>query len=294
MHPIRKLAIGARCRLQQASRSRRLTEMCERNEAPISVLFYHRVADCYPNDWTISTAGFRRSIELVQQTNEIISLSDAQRRIHDRCSPRPAVAITFDDGYAENAQFALPYLIANRIACTYFVSTHHVRHDKPFAHDVAAGQPLSINTIEQLRAASVGGVEIGLHTANHVDFSRVTGREEMEFEITDAKADLESMIDRSVHYFAVPFGMPMQMRPAVFETARQCGIEGVCSAYGAYNLVGNDAFHIRRIHGDPEIARLKNWLTFDARKCQHEPALPQNDILVNSSHYSTALRTVTS
>lgn len=278
MHPIRKLALNARYLAEKSMRDRRLRELSEQNRAPISVLFFHRVADVYPNDWTISTADFQRSIDYCREHFEIISLAEAQSRIGSGVSPRPAVVITFDDGYSENAQFALPYLIANRIPCTYFVASEHTRTGRPFPHDVLSGQPLPVNTIEQLRAAALGGIEIALHSATHADFNQLTHLSELEAEIVHAKADLEEMIDKTVEFLAVPYGMPVQMRPAVFELSRRCGIRGVCSAFGAYNLPGNDPYHIRRIHGDPDFIRLKNWLSFDSRKVATEPPLPQNDV----------------
>ena len=48
-----------------------------------------------------------------------------------------AVAITFDDGYAENCRQAIPLLVRNQIPCTYFVTLENVLEGKPFAHDVA-------------------------------------------------------------------------------------------------------------------------------------------------------------
>ena len=46
---------------------------------------------------------------------------------------------------------------------------------------------------------------------------------------------------------------------------REEGFLGVCSAYGGWNNVGEDPFHIQRIHGDPSFERVKNWLTYDER-----------------------------
>ncbi|EMI46260.1 polysaccharide deacetylase family protein [Rhodopirellula sp. SWK7] len=256
-----------------------MRELTEENRAPISVLFYHRVADTHPNDWTISKDQFVRHIEYCREHFEIISLGEAQTRLQQKRSPRPAIAITFDDGYAENMRFAIPWLICNRIPCTYFVATEHVRNGRPFAHDVENRCPLDVNTIEQLRAASHCGIEIGLHTANHADFNRITTRSELETEIVDAKMDLEIMIGERVNYFAVPYGLPEQMRPAVMQTARDCGLRGICSAYGGYNMVGDDPFHIRRIHGDPDFIRLRNWLSFDERKLRQTPTLPTEDVI---------------
>ncbi|MEM9365393.1 MAG: polysaccharide deacetylase family protein, partial [Planctomycetota bacterium] len=188
-----------------------------------------------------------------------------------------SVTITFDDGYADNCQFALPLLIRHRIPTVYFVSTVHVACQLPFGHDVAAGRPLRVNSVEQLQAAAAGGIEVGLHTANHCNFDRVHTEEQLQEEITGAKLALESMIDRPVRYLAVPFGMPEQMRPAVFRAAFQCGLQGVCSGFGGYNEVGQDTFHIRRIHGDPQFIRLQNWLSYDPRKVRRTPSLTISD-----------------
>jgi hypothetical protein len=69
-----------------------------------------------------------------------------------------------------------------------------------------------------------------------------------------------------IHYFAVPYGQPPQLKPAVFDLARQTGYVAVCSAYGGHNYPGDDPFHLRRIHGDEDLILLKNRATFDPRK----------------------------
>jgi len=240
---------------------------------PLSVLFYHRVADTHRNSWTIGCHRFRQQIDYCQKHFEIIDLAEAQLRLQDGDSKRPAVCITFDDGYAENCDFALPLLIQRRIPCTYFVCTANIVHQTPFPQDIAAGQPLQVNTIEQIRAAADAGIEIGCHTRHHVDFSEVRDPADVHDEIAGAKAELEQLIDRPVRFFAFPYGMPQQLTQVAVDAVVEAGFEGFCSAYGAYNLPRNDAFHIRRIHGDPEMARLKNWLSYDARKCRQTPSL---------------------
>ena len=44
-------------------------------DAPVMVLFYHRVADQQPNDWTISTRQFARQINWLKAHFEMISLA---------------------------------------------------------------------------------------------------------------------------------------------------------------------------------------------------------------------------
>jgi peptidoglycan/xylan/chitin deacetylase (PgdA/CDA1 family) len=249
------------------SRRRAAAERALRGAEPVRVLFYHRVADEHANSWTISTRAFAAQIRWLRRRFELISLSEAQRRISAGQNNRPAACITFDDGYADNLNFALPFLSKYGIPVTYFVATEFMFSGRPFPHDAAAGRPLVTNTPGQLRRlAAAGGVEIGAHTRHHVNLGDSPATDELRDEIAGCKWELESVIERPVRYFAFPYGQPNHLSTAAFRVAREAGFEGVCSAYGGYNFPGDDPFHIRRFHGDPEIVRFKNWLTVDPRK----------------------------
>lgn len=242
----------------------------------MSVLFYHRVADDHPNSWSISRSDFQKHIEYCQNNFELIALDDLQRRVRSGESPRATVSITFDDGYADNCDFAFPLMIERNVPCTYFVTTTHILKGESFPHDVEAGVPLQPNTVAQLREAADAGIEIGLHTRDHVDFSRIHDPDVVHAEIVEAKDVLEQMIGRAVRYFAFPYGMPWQLTQQAIEAVHEAGLLGFCSAYGAYNLASTtetqrDPFHIRRCHGDAELSRLRNWLTFDPAKVRTEP-----------------------
>ena len=239
-------------------------------KSPISILFYHRVADNYPNDWTISTQGFARQIDWLQRKFELISLSEAQARIRSGHNPRPAVAITFDDGYADNCQYALPLLVRRRIPVTYFVSTRHIIATEPFPHDVARGEPHKPNTVDELRELSAQGIEIGAHTRSHADLGMLHNPAALYDEVVAAGEELQEAIGKPVRYFAFPYGQYENLNPEVFHMAYDAGFDGVCSAYGGYNFPGDDAFHLQRFHADPSLLRLKNWLTVDPRWLNRE------------------------
>lgn len=53
---------------------------------------------------------------------DIVSLDEAMRRI-DQASARPFVALSFDDGYRDTAQFALPVLERHQAPFTVYVAT---------------------------------------------------------------------------------------------------------------------------------------------------------------------------
>jgi peptidoglycan/xylan/chitin deacetylase (PgdA/CDA1 family) len=244
--------------------------------SPITVLFYHRVADEHPNDWTISTARFKAQVNWVRERFEIISLVEAQRRMGAGFNRRPAVCITFDDGYADNCREAVPWLISEKVPAAYFVSTAHVLEQRPFSHDLKRGVPLAPNTPEELREMAAAGIELGAHTRNHIDCAQTTDEAQLHDEIAGSKRDLEEIAGRAVRFFAFPFGLRANLSDAAFSAAFAAGFWGVCSAYGDYNLPGDDPFHIHRIHGDPSWSRFRNALTVDPRKFRRVPRFKAN------------------
>jgi peptidoglycan/xylan/chitin deacetylase (PgdA/CDA1 family) len=258
------------------ARRRAAIDRAARHIEPVRVMFYHRIANDYPNDWTISTRGFAAQIRWLRDRFDLVSLAEAQARITAGRNRIPTASITFDDGYADNMRFAVPLLMRHKIPFTYFVSTNHVLGNQPFPHDVTAGVPLAPNTPSDLRQLIDAGVEIGAHTRSHADLgSPSITRTQIEVEIIGSKHDLENALHREVRCFAFPYGLPQNMSTEAFRIAREAGFRAVCSAYGGYNFPGDDPFHIRRFHADPGMSRFKNWLTVDPRKlkrtCQFDP-----------------------
>lgn len=262
-------------------RRRRAALLASESRAPIMSLFYHRVADDHPNGWTIPLARFKAQINWLRDRYDLISLADVQQRMGSSGNRTAAVSITFDDGYADNCREAIPWLIAEKIPFTYFVSTSHVLEGRPFEHDLQRGCPLAPNTPDQLRRMADAGVELGSHTREHTDLGQVADVERLHSEIVGSKRDLEAIVGRAVRYFAFPFGLHPNLTQAAFGTAFRAGYWGVCSAYGGYNLPGDDPFHIHRIHGDPSWSRFCNWITADPRKFRRIPRFNAGEYRLN-------------
>ncbi|WP_197529220.1 polysaccharide deacetylase family protein [Aeoliella mucimassa] len=242
-----------------------------RRHEPVQVVFYHRVADDVPNPWTISTQSFAEQIDWLSQRFDLVSMAEAQYRIERGKNRRPTAVVTFDDGYADNMNFALPLLLERKIPVTYFVSTDYIRNGKPFPHDVELGQPLAPNTVDDIRRLAEAGIEIGAHTRSHANVAELDSQQ-LQHEIVGSKQDLELMLGREVRYFAFPYGQPQHLSGEAFQVAQQAGFAGVCSAYGGYNFPGSDSFHLERFHGDPEFVRFKHWLSVDAMKVFRSPS----------------------
>lgn len=233
--------------------------------SPLTVMFYHRVADTSPNPWTITTSAFRAQLEWLIRNFEIISLDECQQRIRSGFNSRPAVAITFDDGYAENCEVAIPWLVERQIPFTYYVALNHVLSGRPFPHDLERGESLPVDTIETVRALADAGVEIGSHTWSHADLGKTVDDAQLRHEIAGSTAELSRLIGRPVRHFAFPYGRPANVSPEAVRIARECGLQSVATAWNGVNTPGDDPFHIARVHGDPCLARVQNWLSGDRR-----------------------------
>ncbi len=238
---------------------------CSAGRAPVMVLFYHRIADDAASPWTCSNSLFAQQMRWLKGRYAMVSLAEAQRRIASGRNDRPAVSITFDDGYAANCHRAIPLLIAENIPCTYFVSSRCVLESIPFPHDVSNAYEGRPNSLDELRDMAAAGIEIGAHTRTHCDLGRLKSPKKLYDEVVVGGEELQQAIGHSVRYFAFPFGLPPNLNAEVFRLAQEFGYDAVCSAYGGYNFPSDDSFHIQRIHAD-DMLRLKNWMTVDPRK----------------------------
>lgn len=91
----------------------------------LSILIFHRVhaqADSiFPNE--PDAARFERLMRFVATTYRVMTLGEALTYLAQDNLPSRALVITFDDGYADNAETALPILQRYGLLATFFVST---------------------------------------------------------------------------------------------------------------------------------------------------------------------------
>ena len=101
-------------------------------DPPLVILLYHRVCDLAhdPHRLAVPPALFRAQIERLRARMPIV-------RLDQRWPPRrgPAAAVTFDDGYADNLEQALPILESLEVPATFFITTGNVGDGHEFWWD---------------------------------------------------------------------------------------------------------------------------------------------------------------
>lgn len=110
----------------------------------VLILSYHRVTPAFEASarnslasLLVSVDALRRQLRHVGRTCEIVSLATAERILAEPAhrGVRDVVAVTFDDGYAEVAEHALPVLQALHVPATVFVPTGYIGTSRRLPHD---------------------------------------------------------------------------------------------------------------------------------------------------------------
>ena len=125
--------------------------------------------------------------------------------------PAKSVAITFDDGYADNLHNALPLLEKYDAKATIYMVVD--RHERDWstakkAHhntgELAREPKLSDDELQRLVAS--GRIEIGSHTLTHINM-RTMAADDKRRELTESRRLLQAQTGQPVASFAYPFGI---------------------------------------------------------------------------------------
>ena len=204
-----------------------------RGDYPVMILYHHLVSD-RPHRFGTSTAYFLRQANYLLRHYRVVSLSEAVKLVREGGNRVPTVAITFDDGYADNFLNLRAITEETGLPIGYFISTGHISNGREFAHDQLFDEPgFPPNTWEQIELLKRCGYEIGSHTRNHADCGAID-EEFLRREIVGSGEDIQQKLGPTAH-FSFPFGLPQNISAPAAEIA--CvSYKNVFSAYRGGNF----------------------------------------------------------
>ncbi len=175
----------------------------------ISILMYHQVDAIAPRGsplrgLTVSPAAFARQMGLLKALGyRGLSMAELEPYLSGERQGK-VVGLSFDDGYLNNLEHALPVLQRHGFSATcYAVSnalggSNHWDHAKGLA-------PKALMNAQQMRAWLAAGQDIGAHSCDHVDLSTLQDPA-AEQQIALCKAQLEAAVNAPVRHFCYPYG----------------------------------------------------------------------------------------
>lgn len=160
----------------------------------VPVLNYHRIDTGIRHSLVVPPEEFRKQMQYLHDEGyTTITMDELYDYVaHGKDLPDKPVLITFDDGYIDNYEHALPILKEYNMRATLFMITG------------AFGESRFVN-VEQLKEMQANGIDIQSHTVNHKDLRNMS-LEQARDELIGSKAVLEDRMGHPVRYIAYPGG----------------------------------------------------------------------------------------
>ena len=194
------------------------------------ILMYHHVcpAKLIPEkvvplegwQYCVSPQLFRQQLIQARQRGwQFTSLQQYVAGLTDGTTVRQRrLAVTFDDGWLDNFQYALPVLTELAVPATIFVVS-----------GTMAGVPSERRmSVDQLRTLNSCGVTVGAHSCTHPQLTALTP-DRLQQEIVDCRCQLQDVTGTSVDFFAYPGG---RFNCHVVQAVQQAGFTAACSVIG--------------------------------------------------------------
>lgn len=227
-----------------------------RGQQRIVVLVYHRVNNQLQDAVTVGVEQFDEQMRYLKNEYPVVRIEDIVHGRVPKDSARPSIAVTFDDGYLDNYENAVPILERYGVPAAFFVSTAMIGSRRGFAHDLRRlGFTLPNMTWDQLRYMRNAGFTIGSHTVTHVNCAR-TEPAVLRQELQDALETIRRELCTQEVFFAYPYGDRDDITPEAMQLVRDVGYAGCLSAYGGYNRGTVDPFDVLRVGVDNKFDRL--------------------------------------
>jgi polysaccharide deacetylase len=220
-----------------AARERLSEDEWDRVTRGVPVLLYHAFGDD-ESRYVVSRTAFARQLRLLAVLRfRVRPYAEVARALREgRLPPPRTVALTFDDGYADNATIAVPLLERHGFSGTIFlVSSRLGRVNDWSAEPPLAGRALL--SAEEIAALRSRGIEFGAHTRTHPDLTAddVSVMDEIEA----SRIELEG-----VPTFAYPYG---RVNDRAVAAVRESGFQSACTTDPRLAQVADDPLLVPRI-----------------------------------------------
>jgi peptidoglycan/xylan/chitin deacetylase (PgdA/CDA1 family) len=174
------------------------------------ILLYHQVREraLDVHRLAVAPAAFRAQMAWLQRHCSVMALPELAESVRTRTIPPGAVAVTLDDGYADNFEVASPILVELGIPATFFVTLGPVNGPLEFWWDTLEGILLGGEPIPPALEMELEGRDVVLatRTADERHAAHAAAYRALAASTAEAR-------DAVVHRLLKWAGLPVQARP---------------------------------------------------------------------------------
>ncbi|MEQ1592435.1 MAG: polysaccharide deacetylase family protein [Thiobacillaceae bacterium] len=207
------------------------------------ILMYHAITPGKGTPdwpWAVSMQRFREQLDfLATEAYTTPTMGELVASPAKKWAER-TVAITFDDGYADNLA-ACEELQKRGMRATWFIVSGSIGQPPKWTAD---GRPQGrLLSAGELREMHASGMEIGSHTVNHARLPELDDVR-LAHELTNSKFTLEDMLGNTISSFAYPYGLHDER---CANAAKQAAYAAACTTRTGWALRDNNPYLLRRL-----------------------------------------------
>ncbi len=175
---------------------------------PVPILTYHNIGVAPANSTHqglyLGAEAFRAQLHALRDRGyRGVSMEQALPHLRGEKTGRIAV-ITFDDGYLDNLQLALPILLESGFSATCYVVAGRIGGYNAWdCETLGVRKPLM--THAQIRQWRDAGMDVGSHTLSHPHLP-LLAPSDRDREITDSRDRLQDELGGAIRHFCFPYG----------------------------------------------------------------------------------------
>jgi len=198
--------------------------------AGVPILMYHSIAEEPGNDAVISKARFLEQMKYLHEHDyHPVTLDDLDAYLTKKQDlPLRPVVITFDDGYRDTYEVAMPVLKQYGFRSVLFF---------PMGKD---GGRLSWDELREMKAS---GMDVASHSYNHRSMGDLSRTEQAE-EIKSSKRVLDQQLNQNTRWFCYPNG---SYGPETLELLKANGFTVAVTIEPGWAKPGDSPLTLRRI-----------------------------------------------
>ncbi len=213
----------------------------------LRVLTYHRVRPDADDPRSITPERFREHLTVLKENQHVVSIDEVLTAINgEKPLPERAVLLTFDDGYADLYDYAMPLLQEFGFPAVIFMLAGYVgRVGRTYSEANYPEAPFLSAT--QLRDMQMAGIEIGSHGIWHVPLAHLP-LEEAEKEVSRSKHILSDLLGTEIKTFSYPWGRAGDFFSEHVELVKRAGYKLAFTMLHGINKPPFQRLKMRRCH----------------------------------------------
>lgn len=202
----------------------------------VRVLTYHGVSTPPQSPFDVAVEDFEEQVLFLKKNYNIITLNDYLRWTKGLSNiSENSVILTFDDGFRNLVDNAIPILETHNVPATLFIVASKLNSNDSNYMSKKDVADASTNPL----------IDIGSHSQNHRSLAQIS-ESEAELEAASSKKELEACVSCDVSLFAYPYGTFNDFSEQTCITLAGAGYELGCTSVNGINLKSTNPYKLRR------------------------------------------------